>query len=103
MWTDGNIVKAIQFHMNSGFVSELYGAPLHTSNSATPTSFEGKHPGSRLVGVHGIYDTAIIKLGFTFATFEPVGVKFPLALVEAHSVGIESNAVVTAKEEEGVY
>ena len=58
----------IQFHLNSGAVSELYGS---TGNSGA-TSFEGNHPGSKLVGVHGLYSKSIVKVGFTFAGPTPV-------------------------------
>lgn len=61
-------VSAIRFHLDSGFVSELYGAPSDFSPRAT---FLGKHPGSRLVGIHGSYHASITKLGCTFASTTP--------------------------------
>lgn len=79
VWTTEKYVTGIRFHLKSGSVSELFGEPLDPSQP--PSSFEGKHPGSKLVGIHGLYSKGIsngycgyrdtYKVGFTFATVVP--------------------------------
>ena len=66
VWTSEDLVNAVQFHMKSGLVSELYGAPY--IDGPLLTTFEGKSPASKLVGVHGSFGGVMNKLGFTFAT-----------------------------------
>jgi hypothetical protein len=83
-------VKAIRFHLKSGSFSEICGRPDNPSEPST--SFEGKHPGSKLVGVHGLsnYDhqSNIQKLSFTFATDMLDNTCFPPASVETSSEGM---------------
>mmetsp|Transcript_26021 Transcript_26021/g.54761 ORF Transcript_26021/g.54761 Transcript_26021/m.54761 type:complete len:220 (-) Transcript_26021:196-855(-) len=63
VWTNDEYVSAVQFCMESGAVSQLYGA----HNNTLPNAFLRGGPSSKLVGIHGLYDGAIDKLGFTFA------------------------------------
>eukprot|EP00534_Pseudo-nitzschia_fraudulenta_P014246 CAMPEP_0201248244 /NCGR_PEP_ID=MMETSP0852-20130820/56057_1 /ASSEMBLY_ACC=CAM_ASM_000632 /TAXON_ID=183588 /ORGANISM="Pseudo-nitzschia fraudulenta, Strain WWA7" /LENGTH=93 /DNA_ID=CAMNT_0047546933 /DNA_START=5 /DNA_END=286 /DNA_ORIENTATION=+ len=67
VWTDGTLVNALRFRFDSGEITETYGMPL----SCEPTaSFEGKCPGSILVGIHGRFSGVLDKLGFSFSTAE---------------------------------
>eukprot|EP00535_Pseudo-nitzschia_heimii_P008404 CAMPEP_0197192366 /NCGR_PEP_ID=MMETSP1423-20130617/24963_1 /TAXON_ID=476441 /ORGANISM="Pseudo-nitzschia heimii, Strain UNC1101" /LENGTH=193 /DNA_ID=CAMNT_0042645233 /DNA_START=104 /DNA_END=685 /DNA_ORIENTATION=+ len=74
IWTDGKVVNAIQFHMRSGFISEVYGLPQSDSESY---SFAATQPDSYLVGIHGSFGEVIDKLGFTFAKIESHSTGFP--------------------------
>jgi hypothetical protein len=65
VWTDGVLVTAIQFHSKSGTSSELYGMP---TENCSCVYYEGKHPDSKLAGVHGSHREIMNKIGFTFAT-----------------------------------
>ena len=71
VWASDDFVNALQFHLKSGLVSELYGTPYIFGSELT--SFEGKNPNSKLVGVHGRFSGVIDKLGFTFAAIVPNG------------------------------
>eukprot|EP00532_Pseudo-nitzschia_australis_P003044 CAMPEP_0168182126 /NCGR_PEP_ID=MMETSP0139_2-20121125/11678_1 /TAXON_ID=44445 /ORGANISM="Pseudo-nitzschia australis, Strain 10249 10 AB" /LENGTH=216 /DNA_ID=CAMNT_0008102937 /DNA_START=168 /DNA_END=818 /DNA_ORIENTATION=- len=63
VWTDDRCVSAVQFCMESGAVSQLYGSHSNTP----PNAFLRGGPCSKLVGIHGLYHGVIHKLGFTFA------------------------------------
>lgn len=66
VWADCNLVNAVQFIMESGAISQLYGSPCNTR--ITPvTTFQARDPYLKLVGIHGSYGAVIDKLGFTYA------------------------------------
>lgn len=75
VWDGGNRITALRFHFQSGEISKTFG----TTDYKEPTaSFEGKCPGSKLVGVHGrAYGCSLTKLGFSFAS--------PIATAEVQS------------------
>ena len=67
-------VGAIQFHLESGLISQLYGVPMKRKNGQdkTPISFERKNLDSQLAGIHGHFlNNKIRNLGFTFAMAVP--------------------------------
>jgi hypothetical protein len=68
VWSNYQIVTAIRFHLESGSISEIYGMVGTQNGLNPPVVFEGRRPGSRLVGVHGFYSGVIDTLGFTFAS-----------------------------------
>lgn len=70
------------------------------SSRVPDASFEGNDSGSKLVGVHGFYAKAIVKLGFTFATVTPTDTGGPPMSVEAIACGTEFSIVAAAVEAE---
>ena len=103
VWTNNILVNGIQFFMKSGAVSELYGVP----NIKPPITFQGKQPGSKLVGIHGCFGGVVYKLGFTFATTSTVDHDFPpSSSIDIDSTwatlsgGVESTAGASKEKEE---
>jgi len=64
IWSDGELVNAVQFHTKGGIVSPIFGIPA-PDNSAM-SKFKGKE-GEHLVGIHGGFGDVLHKLGCTFS------------------------------------
>lgn len=64
VWTDGIFANAVQFHTDTGIISQRYGI-CNTRSKAY--AFKGEQ-GAHLAGVYGRFGGLIDSLGFTFAT-----------------------------------
>jgi hypothetical protein len=67
VWTDGYLIGAIQFYMDSGRISPLYGTPASDDQQRV---FDGTDNGSYIVGIHGRCDFAILSIGFTVVSVD---------------------------------
>ena len=101
VWASDDLVNAVQFYLKSGLVSELYGAPYIYGSKLT--SFVGKNPDSKLVGVHGRFGGVIDKLGFNFASLAPDKNGFPPLPVDSDDTKstVVTEDVSTETDEEG--
>ena len=66
VWADHRLANAVQFHLASGHVSQMYGIP---APGAKETVFGGEE-GTQLSGVYGRFGGVIDSLGFSFAKTE---------------------------------
>jgi hypothetical protein len=85
VWTNDEIVNAVQFHMNNGRISPMYGTGWNCNGKEPSTLLEGTDD-SIVVGFHGRYAGVIESLGFSFATFESTT---PSTIGGSDFVGIE--------------